>query len=131
MKRSGILHPALAYQVASCGHGDLVCVADAGLPIPSETFRIDLAFAPGLPPFFDVLEALLPELVVEGVLWAEEAAVKSPGLAARLESLFEQTPRTLVPHDEFKRRLSDVRFVVRAGEFTPYANVLLRCGVPF
>ena len=74
MKRSGILHPELAFQIASCGHGDLVCIADAGLPIPPETPRIDLAYALGQPGFFNVLEAILPELAIEGAVWAEEAA---------------------------------------------------------
>ena len=131
MKRSGILHPELAFRIASCGHGDLVCIADAGLPIPPETPRIDLAYALGQPGFFNVLEAILPELAIEGAVWAEEALARSPMLAGRLETLFQQTPHERIPHEEFKKLLPDVRFVVRTGECTPYANVLLRCGVPF
>jgi D-ribose pyranose/furanose isomerase RbsD len=36
-----------------------------------------------------------------------------------------------VPHEEFKAQVGHARFVVRTGEATPYANVLLRAGVPF
>ena len=126
MKRSGILHPELAFQIASCGHLDLICVADAGLPIPAETPRIDLAYAPGKPAFFDVLGAILPEIVVEQVYWAEEALLKCPMFAGRLETFFQPIPGEHISHEELKKRLADVRFVVRTGECTPYANVLLR-----
>ena len=51
MKKSGILHPELARVIASLGHGDGLCIADAGLPVPAGVLRIDLALGPGLPPF--------------------------------------------------------------------------------
>ena len=38
---------------------------------------------------------------------------------------------TLVPHVEFKRRSGDARAAIRSGEFTPYANVILTCGVVY
>jgi D-ribose pyranase len=34
-------------------------------------------------------------------------------------------------HEEFKARTRADRLVVRTGEARPYANVILRCGVPF
>ncbi len=131
MKCGGLLHPELAFQIASCGHGDLICIADAGLPLPRNVPRIDLAYAPGKPPFFDVLKTVIQEVVLEEVCWAEEAEAKSPHLVQRFEDLFRGLPQERIPHEAFKARLEEVRFVVRTGEFTPYANVLLRCGVPF
>ncbi|MDI9371150.1 MAG: D-ribose pyranase [Synergistaceae bacterium] len=130
MKKGGIIHPELMFQLASCGHGDLICIADAGLPIPPETPRVDLGFVPGRPGFFEVLDAMLAEMCVEGAVWAGEAEEKSPEVRERLEELFGDSG-SAIPHEEFKDLLLDARFVVRTGEFTPYANVLLRCGVPF
>jgi D-ribose pyranase len=46
VKDRGILHPRLARVIASMGHGDALCITDAGLPIPTGVLRIDLAFAP-------------------------------------------------------------------------------------
>ena len=65
MKRGGLLNPELARAVASLGHGDLIVLADAGLPTPRAVERIDLAFAPGKPSLLDVLEAVLAEMEVE------------------------------------------------------------------
>lgn len=134
MKKGGILHPLLAQAVATLGHGDLLVVADAGLPIPPGPVRIDLAYAPGRPPFLDVLEVVLEELAVEEALLAHEIRERSPGLHRTLEEWLGRFPGlrlAYIPHEEFKARLAQAKAVVRTGEFTPYANVLLRAGVVF
>lgn len=38
---------------------------------------------------------------------------------------------TEVPHDEFKRLSQASEVIVRTGECTPYANVILKSGVVF
>lgn len=130
MKRRGILHAELAGRLAGLGHTDLVCVADCGLPIPRETPVVDLALVQGLPAFADVLDALLDEIVVEGHVMAREAA---GGAAER--TLDERAgllgPRQEADHEELKQLVSRCALVVRTGEATPYANVVLRCGVAF
>ena len=65
MKRHGILHPALSAAIAAMGHGDLIGLADAGLPIPAQVQRIDLALVRGVPGWSEVLTALAGDLVVE------------------------------------------------------------------
>jgi D-ribose pyranase len=138
MKRGGILNPELSRVVASLGHGDAVVVADAGLPIPAGVERIDLAFAPGQPGFLEVLEALLGEMEVErAVLAAELTAAAPPAFSQALLRRLEALPKVkargveLVPHEELKRLCRGARAVVRTGEFTPYANVILHSGVVF
>jgi D-ribose pyranase len=37
----------------------------------------------------------------------------------------------LISHEAFKTEVAHARAVIRTGEATPYANVILRCGVPF
>jgi len=138
MKRGVILHPELSRVIASLGHGDAVVLADAGLPIPAGVERIDLAYAAGQPPFLDVLEALLGELEVErATLAAELDTVAPPAFRQRLRARLLALPKVsargleLVPHEELKRRCAGARVVVRTGEFTPYANVILHAGVVF
>ncbi len=137
MKRGGILHPQLSRIITGLGHRDGLVIADAGLPIPLEVERVDLAFAPGKPPFMEVLEAVLGELEVEEVILAQEIRSHPPfafyqALTERLSKL-PKVGQNLeyIPHQEFKARLSQVKAVVRTGEFTPYANVILLSGVVF
>jgi len=134
MKKGGILHPLLAQAVASLGHGDLLVVADAGLPIPQGPLRIDLAYAPGKPPFLDVVRAILREVQIEGVVLAQEMKEKSPELHHELAQILEGSVAAeaiYVPHERFKELTAEAKAVVRTGEFTPYANVILRAGVVF
>jgi D-ribose pyranase len=137
MKRGAILHPELSRAVASLGHGDALVIADAGLPIPPGVPRIDLAFAAGKPAFLDVLEAVLAEMEVERAVLAEEARSASPAFHGRLEARLAALPKVgprgveHVPHEELKRLTRSAVAVVRTGEFTPYANVVLHSGVVF
>lgn len=127
MKRAGILNAALLAAIGRLGHTDCFVVADCGLPVPPGVPVIDLAVVMGLPRFSDVLDALLEDVVIEQATVAEEASGAPLGAY-----LFERFPgATLVPHEELKARTATARFVVRTGEATPYANVILRSGVPF
>ena len=128
MKRGGIINARLAGEIARLGHTDLVVVCDAGLPIPPGPAVADLAFRLGVPSFETVLSGLLEELVVEGAAAAEETR-ESPEVARVLHDLLPDLG--LVPHHELKRMTAGAKLVVRTGEATPYANVILRCGVAF
>lgn len=127
MKKSGLLNPALAYAVARLGHTHTFVVADSGLPVPRSVEVIDLSVVFGVPRFTDVLDALLGEVVAEGAIAAEE--VRGTGADQWISDRF--TPLEYVPHGDFKRQVADAEFVVRTGETTSYANVIVRCGVPF
>jgi len=129
VKRSGILHGELSGALARLGHTDQVVVADCGLPVPDGPRVVDLAFTFGVPPFLTVLDGLLAELVVESAVVAAEIDEANPACAAAVAERLPGAQR--VPHEEFKRLVAGARLVVRTGEATPYANVLLRCGVPF
>ena len=126
MKKSGLLHPELLAAIGELGHTDEFIVCDGGYPIPDGLPRIDLAYRPGMPPFLDVLEAIMEEVVAEGAVIAAEA---SPEVAASIEELVGNAER--LPHDELKDRGYGARFAVRTGEFTPYSNVIVVSGVPF
>ncbi|HKW84898.1 MAG TPA: D-ribose pyranase [Burkholderiaceae bacterium] len=131
MKKTPLLHAELSRLVASLGHGDAVVVADAGLPVPAGTPVIDLALTRGVPSFAQVLDALLSEMQVERAEHAEQMLARSPQIAALLHQAMPGVPMATVDHDVFKQHCSAARAVVRTGECTPYANVILFAGVTF
>ena len=133
MRRSGLLHARLAAVLNELGHTDTLVVADAGLPIPPGVERIDLALIPSVPGFVETLRAVLAELAVESAVLAEELAERSPGLHAQIEALLgdRRVQIQAVPHVELKALTSSARAVVRTGECTPYANIVLVAGVTF
>jgi D-ribose pyranase len=78
-----------------------------------------------------VLRPLLEDLAVESVVIAGEQKEVSPEFHAELKSVLGSTPIKEVPHAEFKQMTKDARAVVRTGEFTYYANIIIVAGVAF
>ncbi len=131
MKKIGILNQPISAVVAGLGHMDTLVVADAGLPIPPETQRIDLALTAGIPSFLDTLRVVLEEMQVERAIVAEEMIEVSPDVYEAVKELLGDTPIETVTHLIFKEQTRSSRAVIRTGEFTPYANVILVAGVTF
>jgi len=131
MKKTGILNKDISEVIASLGHKDTLVIADAGLPIPAETRRIDLALKANLPSFLDTLEVILQEMQVEEAIVAEEMKEASRRVYNEVTRFLGNVPITAVPHEAFKERTRTARAIIRTGEFTPYANVILVSGVVF
>ncbi|MDQ0822604.1 D-ribose pyranase [Arthrobacter sp. V4I6] len=127
MKRGGILHAELNAALSRLGHGDLVLLADCGMPAPAGVPVVDLALVHGVPRFEQVLTALLDDLVFEDSVMAQE--VRGTEAEGWVSSRFEQVSH--VSHQELKELSGSAKLFIRTGEATPYANVLLKCGVPF
>ena len=112
-----------------------ITLCDAGLPIPAGVKRIDLAIERGYPSFLKTLDVLLSEMMVEEIVVASEIHQKNPEVFQGMMDVFrrhEMKPVvTEVPHDEFKRLTCESEVIVRTGECTPYANVILKSGVVF
>ena len=131
MKKSKLLNQDLSSVIAGMGHKDELVIADAGLPIPGSTQRIDLALTPNIPAFLDTLRAVLSELQIEKAIVAEEMPAESPQVYRAVVALLESVQVDMIPHEEFKRRSQSVVAIVRTGEFTPFANIILVAGVVF
>ncbi|MEP3247506.1 MAG: D-ribose pyranase [Sneathiella sp.] len=136
MKRTALLNRHVSALVARLGHLDEIVIADAGLPVPDTVPVIDLAVIPGLPGFFDILTALRSELVIEAAVYASEA---SPDLAKRIEAELDIWSKECdqaitvgtASHNALKDRSHKAKAVIRTGEVTPYANLVLVSGVAF
>lgn len=130
MKRTGIVHAELSRLIARLGHTDLVVIGDRGLPLPPTVPVVDLALVPGVVDFRTVLDAVLAEIVAEAHLVATEAE-RGPVTGWLDERADHLGRREMFSHEDLKAVLPRAAFAIRTGEQTPYANVVLRCGVPF
>lgn len=135
MKKHGILNSEIAKVLAEMGHTDRICIGDCGLPIPEGVKRIDLAVKLGSPGFGEVLEEVLKDMVVEKVILAEEIKEDNEMLADDLKELLVKFETGFkmetVPHEEFKRLTSGCKAIIRTGETTAYANIILQSGCIF
>ena len=136
MKRKALVNRHLSALVAELGQLDEITVADAGLPVPAGVRVIDLAVVAGVPSLGQLIEALRPELIIEQAIHAQEA---SGALVAQIAGWIEgweaETGKPIaisaVSHAAFKARTARSKAVIRTGECTPYANLILVSGVPF
>jgi D-ribose pyranase len=131
VKKIGILNQPISSVIAGLGHLDTLVIADAGLPIPPETRRIDLALTKDIPTFLDTLRAVLVEMRVEKAIIAEEMTKVSPKLHKAFRELLGVVPIETVTHPILKEQARSAMAIIRTGEFTPYANVILVAGVVF
>jgi len=131
MKKTPLLNTALSEAISRMGHGDMLVIGDAGLPIPQGVQRIDLALTPGVPGFLETLRVVLTELKVEHVIIAEETGQASPHILSAIQGLIPDVQTKFVSHAEFKDITKKAFAMVRTGEFTPYANIILAAGVVF
>ncbi|MGV3344647.1 D-ribose pyranase [Enterobacteriaceae bacterium LUAb1] len=139
MKKSRLLHSDISSLISRLGHTDSLVIGDAGLPVPAQTQRIDLALTHGVPGFLSVVDVVTSEIQVERALLADEIKHHNPQLHEELLRLFgslaqqQGNPITVdyVSHEQFKQHTQHSRGVVRTGECSPYANVILFAGVTF
>jgi simple sugar transport system permease protein/D-ribose pyranase len=117
MKKSGILN-------------DKLSAALAGFPIPRDADRIDLAIAENLPDLRTVLGLISQELVVEGVVRAEDVVSNNPRLDEWLQQTFAGAEFTTRSHADMLGELArQAKVIVRTGAFEPWGNIGLVCGV--
>ena len=139
MKKAVLLNAPISRVTSLMGHGDALCVGDAGLPIPDGVERIDLAVRAGLPSFLDTLDTIATEMCIERAAIAAEVVESQPELHARIVVQLKQLERDqgndieidTVSHHDFKILTRDCKAVVLTGECTPYANIILYAGVTF
>lgn len=135
MKKNGILNSEISKTLSFMGHTDCIAIADCGLPIPEETTRIDLALSFGHPGFMEVLSVVAGEMQIEKIILAEEIKEKNPSCLEQIEALFAPLETgfmiEFVPHCMLKAMTKECRAVVRTGEVSPYANIILQSGCIF
>lgn len=132
MLKGGILNPQIAKILADTGHMDTLVVADAGLPIPKNVERVDLAWKPNEPGYIEVLEEILKHIVVEKAILAKELKIVSPDMHKEiLATLPQELPVEYVEHVELKEQTKEARAIIRTGEFTPYPSVILVAGCAY
>ena len=136
MKRTALLNRHISTLIASLGHLDEIVIADAGLPVPAGVPVIDVAITPGLPSFLDVLETIKTELAVEEIIVAEEASISfkeecQHSMSSWMSAEGRAVKMSTLSHSDFKMRNKEAKAIIRTGETTPYANMILVSGVVF
>jgi D-ribose pyranase len=131
MKKNGILNSHISEVLSRLGHTDTIVIGDCGLPIPDETVRIDLSLKIGTPSFMETLQAVLGDMAIEKVTLANEIKENNTQIEAGVTNLVNGVSIEYTTHEELKELTKQAKAVIRTGEATPYANIILHAGVIF
>ncbi|HEC2151914.1 D-ribose pyranase [Staphylococcus delphini] len=129
MYKFGTLNSEISCVLSRLGHTDEIVIADCGLPIPDGVKRIDIALKEGTPSFEEVYEELMHHMAVEQVVVAREMVEENEALYQKVKNDFPTLE--MVSHEKFKKQTRHAKAIIRTGEATPYANIILKSGVIF
>lgn len=131
MKRNGIINSEISKVLSYMRHTDLICISDLGLPCPDNIKTIDLSIKLGSPSFIDVLSEIIKDMKIERIILAEEIKNNNKEVYNKILSMFENISIEYVSHNNFKQKTSDCKAIIRTGEATPYANIILQSACIF
>ncbi|AXH98265.1 D-ribose pyranase [Sporosarcina sp. PTS2304] len=129
MKKHGIINREIAAVLAKMGHTDQITIADCGLPIPVGVPCIDLSYTLGKPRFIEILFEVLKDFEAEKIIIACEMKRENPAVYEQISSVPCQMEE--MTHEQLKEVTKQSKVIIRTGEATPYANVILQSGVIF
>ena len=134
MKIQGILNSEISKVLSDLRHTDTICISDCGLPVPDGVKCIDLALKFGVPSFLDVLDEVLNDMKIEKFVVAEEITTNNSEMEKAMDSRMELAARNFgkeiakekLSHVDFKKTTAACKVIIRTGENTPYANIILQ-----
>lgn len=114
--------------IARLGRGDRLAITDAGFPVPAEAMRIDLALTHGIPGFVDTLRVVMTELDIEEAVVAEDLREANPSVFEAMKAILGTVPVLQMLNAAFNQQVKMARVVIRTGETSAFANIILRAG---
>ena len=120
MQRHGILNSHIAKVLADLGHTDTICISDCALDF-------------GVPSFEQVVSIIAKHMKSEAVHVAKEIKENNPEAYDFLESTFPSNQYEWIEtsHEAFKEATKQCKCIIRTGEASPYANIILRADCIF
>ena len=127
MLKNGLLNPHVLSLLARVRHTNMLVISDLGFPFWPTIETVDLSLVSGIPTVTQVLEAILPNFHAGQVYMAEEYLKHNDQAAeTALRRTLGGVPLTFEPHESaFKKRVPGAIGLIRTGDPTPYANIIL------
>jgi D-ribose pyranase len=126
MLKTGILNPQINSLLSRVRHTNTVVIADRGFPFWPMIEMIDISVVDDLPTVLQVLAALRPNFQI-GKAWMASEFLQAND--AKTRTAFAETLRGIAlthePHIRFKKRIPQAIGLIRTGDTTQYANLVL------
>jgi len=126
MLRTGILNPAILSLLSRVRHTNTLVIADRGFPFWPYVETVDISLTDDLPRVLDVLRAIRGNYTIGKAFMAEEFRGANTAKTRRaFEQALDGIPLAFEPHIDFKKRVPLAIGLIRTGDTTQYANMIL------
>ena len=126
MLKTGILNPQINSLLSRVRHTNTLVISDRGFPFWPMIETVDISLVDNVPTVLEVLLALRPNFQV-GKAWMAQEFLKQN--SAKIRSAFVEAlggiELTHELHVEFKKRVPHAIGLIRTGDTTQYANIIL------
>jgi len=126
MLERGILNPAINSLLSRIRHTNTLVIADRGFPYWPLIETVDISLVDGVPRVLEVLAAIRGYWRCGAAFMAEE--FKSANDSATQQQFLtglQGVSLTFEPHVTFKKRVPAAIGLIRTGDTTQYANIIL------
>jgi D-ribose pyranase len=107
-------------------HTNTLVIADRGFPFWPQIETIDISLVDDIPRVLDVLIAIRGNFIIGRAFAAQQFLTENtPDMASALENALLGVPITFEPHDDLKKRVPKAIGLIRTGDTTQYANLVL------
>jgi D-ribose pyranase len=129
MLKGGILNPEISHLLARIRHTNLLVISDRGFPFWPMIETVDISLVDGIPTVLQVLDALRPNFDICEIFMANEFKMENNlEVQQRFAASMKGIPVTFEPHIEMKKRVPQAIGLIRTGDTTQYANMVLMSG---
>jgi D-ribose pyranase len=126
MLKTGILNPHVLNLLARVRHTNTLIIADRGFPFWPQIETVDLSLVDGVPTVLQVLNAVRAQCVI-GKAWMAQEFLRANDrrTQTRFVTALKGAGVKFEPHVDFKKRVPHAIGLIRTGDTTQYANVIL------
>jgi D-ribose pyranase len=126
MLKSGILNPRVLDLLARIRHTNILVIADRGFPFWPQIETVDISLVDDVPTVLQALAAIRGNFVI-GKAWMAKEFLKANTKKAQINFAFalKGVPAKFEPHEDLKKRVPHAIGLIRTGDTTQYANMIL------
>jgi D-ribose pyranase len=126
MLQTGILNPHINSLLSRVRHTNTLVIADRGFPFWPMIETVDISLVDDVPTVLQVLQAVHANFRVGRAWMAREFLRENTAKTrAAFAKAFEGVPLAHEPHVRFKQRVPHAIGLIRTGDTTQYANLIL------
>lgn len=135
MLKTKLIHPEIMANLAHCGHGSRILIADGNYPLDENSGDAPLVYlgvTPGVPTVTQVLEAIQDVIPIESYIVMEANTNEQPPIFYEFEKLLPGLPVEKVGRFEFYDKCDNsenLALAISTGEMRIFSNILITVGV--